>query len=109
MLCIPVLMWIPINHLISIDQLAAPIETKEDCTYDITGNISPPSLHETSADLQGSQRLGGMERRQYHISLSSHLLSKPAGEQLERVEEILWQLEIASDYTRLCNILLIPS
>ena len=50
-----------------------------------------------------------MERRQYHISLASHLLSKPAEEQLERVEEILWQLEIANDYARLCNILLIPS
>ena len=76
---------------------------------DFTGNISPPSLHEASADFQGLQRLGGMERRQYHISLASHLLSKPAEEQLERVEEILWQLEIANDYARLCNILLIPS
>jgi len=72
------------------------------------GNISPPSLHETSQDSNSAQRLGGMAKRQYHLAIISHLLSGSAEQQLDRVEEVLWQLEIVRDYERLGSILFTP-
>lgn len=86
----------------------AHLVTTSDHLLFVAGNISPSSLHDASSRSQQLQVLGGMERRQYHSALASHLLSKGADEQLIRIEEILWQLEIAGDYVRLSNMLIIP-